>query len=213
MRNAVEMHAFVPVTTTGGIGLAGTYNQTSYTNTTYPAIWVPAYFDPAINRTILANPDRSEVQLDKEYRRAAIDFVKKHPGYVPKVLFWNTVRMFDFRGTADAIFTAQYIPYPHGLTVLSVFASYLLELLAIVALFLPLTRRAPKSVWLFPVLACLIILVLSGNIRYRASIEPFTVLLASVTLARIFAWYGVGSRSRRTTGDSVVASVSAGGTA
>jgi 4-amino-4-deoxy-L-arabinose transferase-like glycosyltransferase len=213
IRNAVELHAFVPVTTTGGIGLAGTYNQTSYNNTTYPAIWVPAYYDPAINRTILANPDRSEVQLDKEYRRAAIDFVKNHPGYLPKVLFWNTVRMFDFRGSADAVFTAQYIPYPHSLTVLSVFASYVLELLAVAALFLPMTRRAPKSVWLFPVLACLIILVLSGNIRYRASIEPFTVLLASVTLARILAWYGVGSRSRRTTGDSVVASVSAGGTA
>jgi hypothetical protein len=88
-----------------------------------------------------------------------------------------------------------------------------LELLAVAALFLPMTRRAPRSVWLFPVLACLIILVLSGNIRYRASIEPFTVLLASVTLARILAWYGVGSRSRRTTGDSVVASVSAGDTA
>jgi hypothetical protein len=47
------------------------------------------------------------------------------------------------------------------------------------------------------VLACLIILVLSGNIRYRASIEPFTVLLASVAIARIVAWYGVGlSRNR-----------------
>jgi 4-amino-4-deoxy-L-arabinose transferase-like glycosyltransferase len=200
IRNAVELHAVVPVTTTGGIGLAGTYNQTSYSNKTYPAIWIPAYVDPAIKQTILANPDRSEVQLDKEYRRAAIDFVRKHPGYVPKVLFWNTVRMFDFRGTPDAVFTAQYIPYPHGLTVLSVFASYMLELLAIAALFLPMTRRAPKSVWLFPVLACLIILVLSGNIRYRASIEPFTVLLASVTIARILAWYGVASSSKPAAG-------------
>jgi hypothetical protein len=93
---------------------------------------------------------------------------------------------------------ARYIPYPRDLTRAAVLASYLLDALALIALALPATRRAPKALWLFPAMAGLTIVSLSGNIRYRATIEPFTVLLASVTAAWVLErtpWLGAGESS------------------
>jgi 4-amino-4-deoxy-L-arabinose transferase-like glycosyltransferase len=191
IRNAVVLHAFVPVTTTPGIGLAGTYNQTSYSNKSSPALWIPAYQDPAIAKMILARPHPTEVEADRDYRKAAIDFARHHITYVPKVLYWNTIRLFDLRGTGDATYIARFIPYSRSLTEISVLTSYLVEALAVVALFLGATKRIPKAIWLFPALAFLTVIVLSGNIRYRASLEPFSVLLASFTVARVVERLGL----------------------
>ena len=130
VRNAVEMDAFVPVTTTAGVGVAGVYNQTSFTNTTDPALWIPPWFDPAMAEVMQALPDPDEVDLDRALRRAAIDFLADHPSYLPEVMFWNTVRLFDLAGPNDALFIRQYIPYPEGLTRVSVFASYVIYVLA-----------------------------------------------------------------------------------
>jgi 4-amino-4-deoxy-L-arabinose transferase-like glycosyltransferase len=201
IRNAVVMHAFVPVTTTPGIGLAGTYNQTSYANKSSPALWIPAYQDPAVAKLILARPHPTEVQADRDYRKAAVDFAKHHLSYVPKVLYWNTIRLFDLRGTGDATYIARFIPYSHSLTEVSVVSSYVIEALAVAALFLGAVRRLPKAIWLFPALAFLTIVMLSGNIRYRASLEPFSVLLASFAVATVMArlgWLGAVRSPRGT---------------
>jgi 4-amino-4-deoxy-L-arabinose transferase-like glycosyltransferase len=183
IRNDLRLHAFVPLTTSTGMALAGTYNQTTYANKANPALWIPAYQDPGMSRLVLAHPHPTEAGADREYRKAAVDFAEKHPAYVPKVLAWSTIRLFDLRGTQDATFVAKFIPYPRSLTVISVLASYCVEALAIAGLFLADTWRAPRAIWLFPLFAVLTIILLAGNIRYRASIEPFSVLLAGVTLA------------------------------
>jgi hypothetical protein len=68
--------------------------------------------------------------------------------------------------------------------------------LALVALALPRTRQrirgAPYAIWVIPVLAIVTIVVLSGNIRYRASIEPFTILLASIAVTAFLERVGRG---------------------
>jgi hypothetical protein len=117
--------------------------------------------------------------------KADAKFIEHHPSYVPKAMLWSTVRLFDLRGTRDALFMAQFLPYPRQLTILSVYVSYLLEILAVVGVFVRTSRNAPRAVWWVPVLAFLTIILLSGDIRYRASIEPFTVLFASVAIAKI----------------------------
>ncbi|MGI8663288.1 MAG: glycosyltransferase family 39 protein [Acidimicrobiales bacterium] len=185
VRNAIELHALVPVTTTSGVVLAGVYDETSRANTLDPALWVPPWFDPGMAQVILRDPHRDEAQLDKALRSAAIDFAKDNPRYVPKVFFWNTVRLFDLQGTRDAEYISQFIPYPTGLTKLSVYSSYLVYVLAIAGALLGAARGAPKVVWLFPVLVWLNLALLSGNIRYRSSIEPFLLLLAAATVAAV----------------------------
>jgi 4-amino-4-deoxy-L-arabinose transferase-like glycosyltransferase len=182
VRNELRLHSFQPVSTSQGYTLAGTYNNSSLHNQTWPALWIPPYYDPTLGKLLLTRPHPSEVWTDEVTRSAAITFIKHHPSYLAKVAYWNTVRLFDLDGTKAALFDAQFLPYPRALTVAAVFASYLLELLAVVALFLRRTWTAPRVVWLIPILAFVPIALISGFLRYRASIEPFTLLLATVTV-------------------------------
>jgi 4-amino-4-deoxy-L-arabinose transferase-like glycosyltransferase len=182
IRNEATLHSFIPTSTSAGYTLAGTYNQTSKADKQWPALWIPPYFDPALGHILTSRPNPTEVWTDSVMRTEAIKFIKAHPAYVLTVAYWNTIRLFDLDGTKAAVFDSQYLPYPHRLTDAAVLASYVLELLAIVALFLRRTWEAPKVIWLVPIVAFIPIILLSGFIRYRASIEPFTVLLAAVTV-------------------------------
>ena len=183
VRNALRFSALVPVTTTSGVGLAGVYNETSRQNTKDPGLWMGPWFDPGVAKIILADVHRDEAEQDRVLRAAAVDFAREHPGYVMEVAVWNTVRLFDLNGPGAAMFIRQFIPYPSGLTRASVYASYLIYALAAFGATRALRRRAPNALWLFPLLVWMNLAVLSGNIRYRASIEPFLVLLAAVGVA------------------------------
>src|SRR3954447_13768925 len=61
IRNAVVMHAFVPVSDQDGYTLAGTYNSTSRAHS---GEWITANQDPSMDRLIARSPAISEVALD-----------------------------------------------------------------------------------------------------------------------------------------------------
>ncbi len=184
-RNAVQMDAFIPVSTSGGYSFAGTYNQTAMDNERDPAIWIPPPIDPAMAEAILDVDDLQEVEIDEALRGETIEFALDHPGYVPKVLFWNTVRLFDLQGSRSALEYAVFVPYPSWLTRAGVYGGWVVGLLALGGLALGATRRTPVAVWIFPVLAFVLHVALSANIRYRATLEPFTVLLATYAVAQL----------------------------
>jgi hypothetical protein len=189
IRNAVRVHAFDPVTTSSGFGLAGTYNETSVHNKKNPAEWIPPYNDPADAKILTDMRDPTEVKVDRALRKASIDVVRAHPLYPVRVAFWNTERMFDLDRGHYSLLIGQYLPYPHSLTRLAVYSSYIILLLAIIGAFKRDARRAPLAVWTIPVLAYVFIVVfLPASIRYRASIEPFFILLASLALAPVIDW-------------------------
>jgi hypothetical protein len=122
-------------------------------------------------------------------RTAAVDFIRAHPEAVPKTMFWNALRLFDLTGPGHAEFYAQYVPYSKGLTTVSVYASWILGALAIAGIAMGVARKTPFAVWLFPLLAIVFLSFISGEIRYRASIEPFTVLLAAAAAVALYdAW-------------------------
>lgn len=204
IRNAVRLHAFVPVSTSGGYSIAGTYNDTAMHNPTYPAIWMPPEQDPALRQLILDHEPLTEVQLDSLLRTATKDYVRDHPGSLPKAMFWNVVRLFDLQGTGHALYYGQFVPYPPGLTKLAVYSSLVLLVFALVALVSGALRRSLRAVWLFPAVAIVLYSVVSGTLRYRASIEPFTVLLASYGVVRI-----VDAARRRRARSSAPTSVAA----
>ena len=186
VRNAVVLDAFVPVTTSGGYTLAGTYNQTSMDDPQNPGVWIPPERDPAMLKAVLALDHPDEVDLDQSLRHEAIDFAVDHPGYVVTVVFWNAVRLFDLKGPQHALFYGQFLPYPPDLTRAAVYASWLLGVAALVGLATRSVRRAAGAVLAFPLMVTVVLCFVSGEIRYRAAIEPFTVMFAAAGIVATF---------------------------
>lgn len=181
--NYVRLDAFVPVTTSSGYGLAGTYNETARANR---AEWIGPDFDPETAAIIAGIDDPTEANIDKELRSASIDFVREHPTYPVEVAFWNTVRLFDLDGGDYNRSIAPFVPYPGWLTKISIVASFGLLILAIIGAFFRAARRVPLAVWAIPVLTYVfMVITLPASIRYRASLEPFFILLASLPVAAV----------------------------
>src|SRR5262249_39137881 len=86
IRNALELHAFVPVSTESGATLAGTYNAASMDDGFAPGSWVLLRHTPdlAVIETHMA-----PVAQDRALRDAALRFVEAHPWYPAEVLTFN----------------------------------------------------------------------------------------------------------------------------
>ena len=193
-RNAVQLDSLVPVSTSGGYSFAGTYNRTAMDNERDPAIWIPPQDDPHLADVMRSIESPTEVELDRALRAESVTYVREHPGDVPKALFWNTVRFFDLQGPRSAVEYAQFVPYSVRLTRTAVYASWAVGALALAGLAAGATRRTPLGVWIFPILAFALHIALSANIRYRAVLEPFTVLLAAFAVSQVIGFWRSNSR-------------------
>jgi 4-amino-4-deoxy-L-arabinose transferase-like glycosyltransferase len=191
VRNTVVMDHFLPGTTQTGFALAGAYNDESRTDRETPARW----HNPAGTRDyrpLYLKRGIDEVELDSDLRSKAVDYVGDHPGYVPKALWWNTLRLFDL--AASNRDDATGLRHERGLTVaedrIARYTGYAALALALagIALLLrmPRGRRGPLFMWLVPPLMIVGAMFILGNARYRAPLDPFTVLLAAIAL--IAAW-------------------------
>jgi 4-amino-4-deoxy-L-arabinose transferase-like glycosyltransferase len=189
IRNAARFSAFVPVSSSSGFGLAGTYNEVSLHNR---GEWIRPYDDPHLLSVMAALDQPNEADVDKALRSAATDFAREHPGYIPQLAMWGTIRLFDLDGGAYDRHIAEFVPYPRWLTWLSILATYPLLIAAAFGAFTKRARQVPFAIWLMPLLVyASIALLLPANVRYRASIEPFTVFLASVALLPIIERLGL----------------------
>ncbi|HZN15275.1 MAG TPA: glycosyltransferase family 39 protein [Acidimicrobiales bacterium] len=186
IRNAVRLHAFIPVSIGNGIGLSGTYNATAMA---HRGRWSRPYDDPTmrgvLEKLIAEKPRPTEVDVDRVLQSASLKFAREHPVYTAfQVPFWNTIRMFDLDGGAYSRYVTRFLPYPRRLVNPAVYGFYLFALLAIVGAFSAKARAAPKAIWLIPVLLYFALVVpLPGTIRYRASLEPFFTLVAALAVA------------------------------
>jgi 4-amino-4-deoxy-L-arabinose transferase-like glycosyltransferase len=177
IRNAVELHAFVPVTTSAGFGLAGTYNDTAEAQRSR---WIPPYNDPRAEEVILGLHNPTEVRMDAALRHLSLEIVRETPSYPVATGFWNTIRGFDLDGGAYTRLIAPFVPYPSWLLNPSIWAGWLLLGLAILGVTTAAIRTAPRSVWLIPIaLTAFMAVALPFSIRYRALLEPFTIVLAA----------------------------------
>lgn len=184
VRNQVRLDELVPVTTSAGFGLVGTYNPTADADR---AQWVTPYADPATAEVLLAMDHPTELEVDDVLRERALDYLGEHPGYVAEVAFWNTVRLFDLDGGTYSRFIARFVPYPRYLTNLAVLASYVVLAAAIVGAFLRRAREAPLALWLVPAgIYAFMVVTLPASIRYRASLEPFFILLAALAVVAAY---------------------------
>jgi 4-amino-4-deoxy-L-arabinose transferase-like glycosyltransferase len=185
IRNYETFHAFVPVSTQFGSALAGTYNSEAKADRKNPASWRTLKrvddYRPIFNR-IRSTP---EPELERQLRKASIEFIKAHPGYVLTVGYWTTRRMLDLAGMEWSIHTAATISATRGWAIAGVICFWVFALLALAGAFMRAARAAPWWLWAVPLLMYLsVVFLVVETPRYRTAIDPFIVLLAALTVSR-----------------------------
>jgi 4-amino-4-deoxy-L-arabinose transferase-like glycosyltransferase len=183
IRNAIVFHTFIPISDESGYTLAGTYNQVSRAERRFPANWIEAEHgaSPEYAR-ILQTGQRhhwNEPTYGSHLQAQALHELRSDPPYMLKVGFWNAVRMFnvaEIRLARNNLHDTD-IPLAPALALMN--SAPVLEVLALGGLIMRSTWRVPRWFWLVP-LSLLATLFVSGFIRFRAPIDPFLVLLASL---------------------------------
>lgn len=179
VRNAIEFHEFVPITTETGFALAGTYNSAAQHNH-YPTLWTApiAYIDQLLQK----NPRLNEAGISDGLERLSFDYIRAHPSYVLTVAYWSAVRLLNLSGPGFEKWEAQWEGYPPTLAYLSVYAFWLLLALALAGITSREVRSVPWAVWACPLLILLSALPFAGLTRYRSPVDPFLIMVAAVTL-------------------------------
>jgi 4-amino-4-deoxy-L-arabinose transferase-like glycosyltransferase len=188
VRNAVELDALVPISTQGGFGLAGTYNDQARTDADYRGGWraplsVPEHQDLRVQRSL------SEAEVEDELRERGIDYARDHPGYAIEAAGLNALRAFALHPVPERIERNERDERGIGRGAASAvtWTTWLILVLALAGAFVLVRRRSraptPAFVWAVPVLMVAVAVVLSGQLRHRAPAEPFLALLAGAALA------------------------------
>lgn len=195
VRNALAFDEFVPVTTTAGYTLAGTYSDTSRTDRARPAGWRPASLDPAYVRLLELGPG-GEAEVSDRFMSAVADYVRRHPVYVPTVAYKNTLRLLHLDGTTTARLT---ITGAYGLdprfAVPAVIGSYAVFALGLAGAFTRAARHTPLFFWLTPILLFASVVLVRSLTRFRLPVDPFLILLAALGL--VAAWAAMDRRRHR----------------
>lgn len=179
IRNAIELRAFVPVTTQLGTALAGTYNDQARTDPDDPGSWrslrrVPEYHP-------LTQPWRMtpEVVLERRLRAASLHYIREHPGYLATVAYWNTRRLLDLSSWRWSRHTAATISVGPRWADAGVVCFWIVAILALIGV--ARARRIPWIVWAVPLAMYLSVVFLAAETpRYRAPIDSFVILLAAL---------------------------------
>ena len=184
IRNYDTFHAFVPVSTQFGSALAGTYNSEARADKRNPASWRTLKrvddYRPIYDK-IRSTP---EPVLEKQLRKASIEFIKAHPAYVGTVAYWTTRRMLDLAGMEWSIHTAATISATRGWAIAGVICFWIFALLALFGATTRQARAAPLWLWAVPVLMYVsVVFLVVETPRYRTAIDPFIVLLAALTVS------------------------------
>ena len=193
IRNAIEIHAFIPVTTEAGGTLAGTYNRVSRENPRDSGAWT------LVRRTenrYLIRRAHSGAELDRNLRGKAFRFAWRHPGYVAQVAWFNTRQLLHLAGTHRWDLGTRTIDVSTGWGVVAAISFWVVLLLALGGLATRAARRAPPALWLAPALLLVSAVFVIGEApRFRAPIDPFVLLLAGLgASAAVERW---GARRRR----------------
>jgi 4-amino-4-deoxy-L-arabinose transferase-like glycosyltransferase len=180
IRNAVQLHAFVPVSTETGATLAGTYNVTSLEDKWAPGSWVLLRYTPYLH---IALHNHDPVAEDHALTRAALSFAARHPWYPLFVVAENARRYVDLAGLQRARFEAGTADITPGWATAALPFAWALAALALLGL--PAVGRMPR-LWLGPAaLLAVTLLVNAETPRFRAPLDPFLILLATAFLVRI----------------------------
>jgi 4-amino-4-deoxy-L-arabinose transferase-like glycosyltransferase len=202
IRNAVELHHFVPISDETGITLLGTYNATSAASRPVHYKWDLFLKMPEFQAIAKAAPRYDEVGLSDQLQSRALDYIRAHPFSPLDVALHNTLRMFELEGSFAWHASYDAIGLPARAAGIGVVSFWALLALAVAGLFTAVRREAPRWLWAFPVLYWLSIAFVNVETpRFREPIDPFLVLLAACAVAtaahRVLRLGGAPVRGRR----------------
>jgi 4-amino-4-deoxy-L-arabinose transferase-like glycosyltransferase len=184
IRNAIELHRFIPVSDESGITLVGTYNPTSAAFKPVPYKWRLFWGIPEDAKLVHDVGHYSEPELGDRLQSQALHYIADHPLAPLEVAYHNTLRMFELEGTFAWKASAAAQSIEAGVAHLGVISFWLLCVLAALGACTRLARRAPWWLWAVPVLFALsVVLVHVETPRFREPIDPFLILLAGCAVA------------------------------
>jgi Dolichyl-phosphate-mannose-protein mannosyltransferase len=196
IRNAVDLHAFVPISDETGITLIGTYNFASAARPGVPYKWRFFAGIPGESKR-LGNTERfTEPQLSSRLTDQALTYISHHPGAPLAAAYHNTIRMLELEGT----FAWQASAYAQGISITNartgVISFYVLAALAVLGAVTRRVRAAPLWVWAAGILIWLSAVTINMETpRFREPVDAFLILLAACALAT--AADRAGARLRR----------------
>jgi 4-amino-4-deoxy-L-arabinose transferase-like glycosyltransferase len=203
IRNFEAFHQFVPITTETGFVLAGAYQHIAQDNPRYASFWLPPF--AAIARLDRTQPKVNEAQMSDHLVTVAFDYIRAHPGALPKTAYWNTLRLLNLAGPGFERWFAADESYPRALATVSVYGFWVLLALTVPGLLVGVVRRrarqAPAAFWWCPVVTIAVAIPLEGSTRYRSPADPFLLMFAAVTLTAAAEWL----RQRRAASQPLVA--------
>jgi 4-amino-4-deoxy-L-arabinose transferase-like glycosyltransferase len=186
IRNQIVFHQFVPVSTQLGSALAGTYNDEARADTVNPASWRSLRHVEQYRYLTDQWRTLTEPQLEQKLRAVSMDFIRAHPGYVAKVVYWDTRRALDLAGLDWSRHTASTISVTPGWADAGVICFWLLGLGALAGAFTRGARQAPWWVWAMPALVYLgVVPMMFETPRYRTGIDLFLIMLAALALVAV----------------------------
>jgi 4-amino-4-deoxy-L-arabinose transferase-like glycosyltransferase len=174
IRNAIELHALVPLTSETGYALAGTYNAEAQATR---SLWRPPFADEL--QIWRQAPGANEAVVSSRLTSIAVRYVKSHPVSLLRTAYWNSVRLLNLTGPGIEVALAPIWGYPKWLAELSVYAFWIVAVLALLAAVSGAARRAPPALWGCPLAILLSAVPFLGLTRYRLPADPFFVLLAA----------------------------------
>ncbi len=193
IRNANELHHFVPVSTETGITLVGTYNATSAAAERLRYKW-DLYLKMPEFKALAKHASRyDEVGLSDVLQSRALDYIRAHPLSPLDVGFHNTLRMFELEGSFAWHASYAAVSLPARAAGIGVVSFWVLLAAAIAGLFTSVRREAPGWLWAVPILYWLSVTFINLETpRFREPIDPFFILLAACAVAT--AAHGVLAR-------------------
>jgi 4-amino-4-deoxy-L-arabinose transferase-like glycosyltransferase len=179
IRNAITMHAFVPVSTAAGNTLAGTYNSVSLHDGRWrdPRL---SHLYPAVRAAHRGN----EPGRDRALRHAVLEFILAHPTAPLQIAAHNVPRV---TGLAPVSFsrvslkTVSLTPRPAPLLRVALIVTTVLGLAGAAT---AAARRAPPGWWAAGAIVLLVALLVNAEQRFTVSLQPFLLLLAPLPFTR-----------------------------
>jgi hypothetical protein len=179
VRNALQLHRFVPVADEAGITLRGTYNPVSAADRSIPYKWRLFWFVPQDQAVRHRARTMSEDTLSSVLEHRALHYIDRHPTAPLSAGADNLARMFELEGAAAWQASAKAVDLSVDDARIGVIAFWVLCLLALAGVATRAARGAPRWPWAVPVLFALsVIFVNVETPRFREPIDPFLLVLA-----------------------------------
>ncbi len=186
VRNAVELHRFLPISDQTGETLLGTYNAASAADPQIPYRWLWPSRIPAARALVAQAPRLTEADWENRLLSRAVHYIGSHPTSLVAATFHNSVRLVDLEGSFAWEASAASIGLQRGTAEVGVIGFWIVAVLALLGALTRVARRAPGWVWAVPILLLLgTVWVRVETPRFRLPLDPFLVLLAACALTTL----------------------------